>query len=189
MQDWKHVLKTAITNAVAAAPIQQLLSSVLAAAHTGATEVHPHPISGKAGKILTKSGQMPGPTEKLSSSTKKRARADADGTAALSDEPAGLQNKKKRTSGSKKQAETAAAPKKPTAQPMPAPAAKHVPSHTPPLITSMSLLLLYECAICGTAFGTLIHIHSRARQHSRGPDRFGASVAKCRWWRPRTCQQ
>ncbi|BDA49487.1 probable coilin at C-terminar half [Coccomyxa sp. Obi] len=133
--DWKHGLETAIRNAVSAGPICEVLSSVLAAAHTGATKVQAQPISGNAGKIIAKSGQMPGPTEKLLDPTKKRARADATGTAAVTDEPE-LQKKKKRVSSSKKQAETAANPEEPTAQPMPAPAAKHAPGHTPPLTTN-----------------------------------------------------
>ncbi|CAL8464633.1 g4168 [Coccomyxa elongata] len=135
-EDWKIVIETAIRNAVAAEPSQGVLSSVLAAAHAGATEVHPHPILGKAGKIIAKSSQMPGLAEKLSKPTKKRARADANGAAAISNEPSGLQRKKKRISSSKKQAVIAAAPEEPTAQPMPVPAVKHVPGHALPVMTN-----------------------------------------------------
>ncbi len=146
MQGWKNVLETAIRNAVAAMPTQEVLSSVLAAAHTGTREVHPHPNLGKAGKIIAKSSQMPGLAEKLSKPTKKRVRADANATAAVLDEPAGLQRKKKRLLSSKKQAEPAAAPEEPTAPPMPVPAAKHVPGHTLPVMTSMFLLgFFFKC--------------------------------------------
>ena len=144
MQDWKHGLETAVRNAAAIGPFRDLLSNVLAAAHTGDTEVQPKPISEKAKK-------MPRPNEELSKPSKKRARAD--GTAALSDVPAGLQmKKKKRILSSKKQAETAAGLEEPTAQALPEPATKHAPDG---VMASTFLLLLCISVILPTCVWAL----------------------------------